>query len=632
MSKLLIFIRFFTYILTTNILFTSSQPLVDNNLEFEKQIQDLAIKYTRLHFVNDLSSALDKITTTDGKKWLHSFENTRKLIFEDVIMYFDYVSLELFWRENWRISLQLFAKHQEDYIKKFGQHSFEPIVTYDADLKITSVKPGSPGLWIKIDELDPIATNEDIKRLLRNHKPFTDHELKEQGDYKVKKIDKSLAADSKNFHEVVDPQVHNAAEREHLRPQVQKYQIFKQKLLQDLLKTRYKLLLESLKGKRMSYLRYLEGVFQAERITAQFEVWKRFAKETKNFNELPGHLQILAYDGAYRKYLNVDSMYFQGNIFHGYKDRNDDPLDYNYDFELTAKTIIGKRFKPMRQLAHEIQDFRVYRDGFKLCTLKDLPTIHIFLETFKFLTFDFDQSKFNKNQWFVPKSISRKNGKPVIKSKNFKDKFHGFFSADKVYGKILGKFNVAKNRRPDERVVIRSMLSKVLRYKDYIEDYSYLVSKNARYIIVDKMSRCFNAMSSANVLPELTQMSSMKQQSSLRHQSSQQQMKLDNTKKLDDKKKRDDNIYKDKNEHHKFDEMLDKFRNEFDDMSNSLISSNENVKDKDIYSDFSPSTSDKNRKMPYGGGGDIDDAAVKLGIHLNNGERLSKNSRYKIHH
>lgn len=511
MNKQLIFIFIVTTIAFTCV---QSEEIIQSNPRIQKNAEE----YVRLHMVNKLSEAADMIKTPEGKKWLFEFRMWRRSILEDVILYYDHVTLKSNWFFNWDERLNIFQAFQTNYYKDLTVFSSWPKITFNAKLKHTILHFD----FLKNYKFqDSIVTEEDIDHILRNHLPYYDHELKNLDNEKSERVQKTVTSNLKN--EDLDSNAHGSAEQKRLRPFIRKYEVIQQSVIQDLLKTRYKLLRESLTGKKKSDLRYLDGIFQAERIAAQFDVWERFSKNTKNFDELPRHLQILKYDDAYRKYLNLQDTFFKGNIIYGYKDRHDNPENFNYDFELTAETIIGKRFKPMLELYNEIQDFRFTSRHYSLCELKDLPTIDIYLETFKSLTFNFKQSPFKKSQWFFFNTMSRL---PVVRPKNIPKSKLFFKSVDynKLYQDVDNKFLMAKNRPYDALTVTESILQKSLRYKNQMEKHFKLSDKSMRYEIVDKMISHFNSMNSANLLPHSALTSQPLQQSSPYYQSQSKQV------------------------------------------------------------------------------------------------------------
>lgn len=628
MSKIL----FFTFILKILVL-KSDQAVLD----LEQEIQYAAEEFARLHFVDDLSSSIEKIRTPDGILWLRSFVETRRITFGKVMTVSKYLPEEMYIHLNWDKDLQLFETHLTKYIKKLGQSSTMSKISYNVESKQTIVQPGTLKSSNNYDIEDSIATDEEIEKLLRNHKPFEDHELKEQDEDEERRIDEELKTNSEHFSEDVDPMTHSADERKLLQPEIKKFQIIKQKLIQGLLKTRHQLLLKSLKGKSMSELRYVEGILLADRITAQFDVWNRFAKDTKDFDKLPQHLQILKHDNEYRKFLNIHDAYFRGNSIYGYKDRYDDPSNFNYDFELTAKPIIGKRFKPMHKLANEMQDFKSLSNDYDQCVLKDLPTIEMFLETFKSLTFDFEQSRFKKNQWFFPPSIENKYQRPLIKSIKSRDRFLEFLSADKIYDRISIQFIYAKERRADPYVITEPISTKILRYKKetmeslLLQHLNFRLStlpnemydsifKKIRMILIDKLFRCFITMSYANSLPELTKTSLFQQQSALQHR----RMMIDysNNKPKDERKHNE--IVNEVKKKESFIDKLNEFRESLDRTSDSLKVLDEKM---NVFNTVPGTSNTKQNEIKYGTGGYVD-VGAKKGTFSNHGSNKGKGKNH----
>lgn len=622
------------FILTTKV-YKSAQtefPHLSDNLEKEK-IQKSAEEYVKIHMVDNLPNAIDAFATPTGKNWLESWITKRRWIFEDVIMYFDKNIYEYKLYSKWFQRLQLFQKYQTEYLQSIFQYSSEPMITFNPkttkiDLYFDEAVHQTISKGVVVEN-NQIVTESDIDRVLRNHLPYSDEELKKLDHEETERVEKALSSDSKNFYEDINPKKHNANERKTLRSLIGKFEIINQKLIQDFLKIRYKLLRESLRNKQMLDLRYQERMLIAERICAQFDVWKRFSKGTKNFDQLSEHLKILTRDDEYRKYLNLRNTFFNGNIMYGYKNRGDNPINFKYDFELTSKTIIGKRFKPMYELFQKMSDFRYGTKNFEFCRLENLPTIDAYLENFKILTFNFEQSRFNKNQWLFLTTKTNQYRFPIVRPKivfwkNLIPRFPN--ENDKIYEKVLSKFLKVKNHLVNNLPFVETPTDRISNFEFLTEKQFRILHEKKKLKKINEVIHYFDVMNNANLLSQ--QLSTFQSQhNSLEFHAEPEHLIFDLAYDLDDEIKHDKKIH---NDEQNTKEMLENFKVALD-FNNYHLSGSDKEVQSILHSNVVPnfnSFMNKNN-FQYGTGGD-----VGRNTHLSKDYDVSskKLSRLRIHH
>lgn len=369
---------------------------LDNDYVPMSEFDKLAKKYVLLHLSEELPKANELAKTHTGRQRLFDWEDKRSTILRDVFLLRDRDTNKHEWHPNWRTRAQLFQKLQMEYLNALSAINFDVRRSTSPMPKITLTNEG-PKIINRVratipddhDQADPLVTDEEIKHVLRFHRPFDEQERRTITKETVKTTD-------------LEPHRYKSKESENLRRLVKSYDIVDRELIRGLQEKNYDLLRASLQGKRASELYYQDRLFQAERLIAQFHVWKKYVVFHKDFDRIPRHFHLLDNDEAYRKYLNFDEMFFKGNVMYGYKNRRDDPASHGYGFEVNAKEIIGKRYEPMHEIYKEMRQFDMKRSK-----LEDLPTIDLLLERFKTWTFWFPQCRFDASQWFQKSSTDR---------------------------------------------------------------------------------------------------------------------------------------------------------------------------------------------------------------------------------
>lgn len=430
--------RLYILTITTGLIlfFLKSAISFTPSLEFKK----LTEEFVRLHLIEELPRSGDMIKTREGRSFLLAWKKKRNSIFWKII--FQRIvetngEYRYSWYSNWRDRLQSFHKLQNDYLRDIVVDSL-PKFTFDPEKLIVIEHPSQ----IRDDPtrrknfVDPIATNEKIDRILRFHRP-----LNKLSTIAREKSKESVVIDDDLLPTDIDPQVHGTlAEREKLRLLIKKGHIIHPDLIRSLIQARYELLRRSLMGKRESDLHYQERLFLAERLIVQLDLFKlnrvfvvhpsSIINDEADYDKIVSpRLRILNDDKLYAKYMNYDDAFFKGNLLYVYKNRRDDPESTGIGFEINAERIIGKRYRPMRDLYDEIRDFDVTSDNFVKCDSTDLPMIDLLLKRVKMWTFWFSQCRFNGRQWFsIDTGVEAKDSwfmiKPPIKENTMK-KFPG---------------------------------------------------------------------------------------------------------------------------------------------------------------------------------------------------------------
>lgn len=391
---------------------TFSQPQSTSFTDIKSEIKSLAEEFVRLHLVEELSYASQLVETLKGRNWMVIWANKRIDIVNKILLFNDDESNLQKCYDDWRERLKYFQDSQVTYlqtlIKNFDVRRRPPFtpwtkINFDPITGKTIVNPiQAPQLSDDIYDLaDPIVTEDEIDLVMSLHRPLTDNERLTEAEV--------IPANSKYGNN-------------------KKYHVINQKMLHDLLKARYTLIKETLRGKRKSELSYQTRIFQADRVMAQISIWIKNKIDPTSVDQSLYYKQRLLTTSKistdnvfYRKYLNLAESQFQGNLFIGFDNRYDDPEKHGLNFDVNSESIIGKHYKPMRDLAKEIRAYDISSVGFTRRELKDLPLIETFIERFKSLTFWNDIKKFQMNQWFkVPilKSEQVYVIKPPIKERS----------------------------------------------------------------------------------------------------------------------------------------------------------------------------------------------------------------------
>lgn len=393
-----------------------SQPLWDLGPELDKKLEEAAEQYVLLHLTEELSTTRELTKTVMGRNWLRDWDEKRTSILKFVL--FSYPDLKFKWNNNWFEWLQNFYKLQLKYFEEIAKYydkrrgsSPWPKITFDVVNKKAVLHPIQHHQLITTNErhlVDPIASDGYIDYVLRFHRPFTDEEAK-------------LSQELSSYFKHIFRKDKNRARK--------KYYIINREKIKKLQRARYKLIQDSLRGKRFSEVDYQAALFHGERIVTELDIWNKHGiVRTKDKTDdylnmkIPNYLRLLNVDNVYQRYLNFEDEHFQGNKFSGYVNRYDDPAKHNLYFEETAESLISyNRFAPMRELANDIRTFDVLSDGFTKVLDKDLPRINSYLERFKILTFWYTDDRIRPNKWFLAPTTSNndKNQLYVIKPKNY---------------------------------------------------------------------------------------------------------------------------------------------------------------------------------------------------------------------
>lgn len=392
----------FTYaiFIALSVISTFAQPHIDLQ---KSQLIDAAHDYVRLHLIKDLSNAPSISAKVEGRNWLRDWDNKRLSILKIVMSKNVGTAFES-WHTNWRERLQMFQELQHEYLQeivdKYYDHrrvpSSWPTIIHDPITFNTYLDPNSELVGPnERDAANPLATDNDIDRVMSFHRPLSYNTPSE--------ADKKKPGTNVN--------------------EKKKYYIISLERMSKVVETRYELMRESLKGKRISDLDYRAAIFQGERVIATLSVWykrgltRKFDQKDYHLNLLvPMNLWILNDDHIYRQFLNLDDKFFSGNSFFGYENRYDDPLKHGLGFDVNAKHLISqKRYELMYELYQKINDFSLASDNFKLCKLSDLLLIDMFLEHYKTLTYWFRSAQFKKSNWFFTNVPDSRVALPMVR-------------------------------------------------------------------------------------------------------------------------------------------------------------------------------------------------------------------------
>lgn len=301
------FLIFNVVIITT--VFAQPESLTTNAIW---EIKEYAEEYVRLHLVHELSKADDMMETSNGILWLRAWAKKRCLILDKVVH-----SQFYRFRNDWQIRLQYFQKYEDEYLKniifnyydKHRESSPWPKISFDYSSSQTIWHPEQTK---KPDEnerhiANPYVTDDDVDQVLRFHRPLNEEE--------TKIISKKARSNDKTDRQL--------------------YYFINPKKIDKLKSIYYELLKKSFNGKRASYLDYQAALFHAERITAQLNLLT-LNKFSKHLHTPDDHLykkmlpqeKVLKYDAFYKKYLNFDNIFFEGNMFFGRKNRYDEPANF----------------------------------------------------------------------------------------------------------------------------------------------------------------------------------------------------------------------------------------------------------------------------------------------------------------
>lgn len=454
MSKLTILVFLFALAFAKTTFSENIKPKV--NLNFTTEFFSLSEEFVLLHLVKKLSTADELFKTVNGRLWLQQWENKRNSILKKVMLLYDDEKKSFKLYSNWSQRLHYFQQTQKIYFKIIAK-DFDvrrepypwPEITFDSDVfQVFLDKNQLETIPVaKRQDADPIATSNDIEYVLRMHKPFSeDEKIVTEIEDSLRVAEELAEKPYYSYKYPEDVNVHRGyKEIRKYRALIKKYYIIDQEIIRNLQRVQYKLLFESFKGKHLSELYYQSALFHAERIITQLDLWKKIGgsdneSNDDNFNKIfPPHFQVLSDDKAYRKFLNFDDIFFKGNLLFGYKNRYDDPALHGYGFEYTAEVIVGKRFKPMLDLYNEIKNYTFLSNNFTNYNLMDVPSITLYLERFKQLTFWFSQRHFDEHQWISVKISNHKLY--MVRPKNFKS-----CNIDEMFQEVKNNIERAKNQ------------------------------------------------------------------------------------------------------------------------------------------------------------------------------------------
>lgn len=493
MSNTLIVIKIYIFVIIGSSISTLSQTVMP---EFEIKIsfiEESAKKYVNLHLVEDLWKIKDNEDLTAVYHWLSTWEYTRNTIINRMFLYFEHTTKTFKLYSNWRERAQLFNELQMKYLQKIVDRYYDKRRGSWPWPKVTFVKESVSeailllnedeivhGETIDKDIVDPIATEEDIDRVLRLHRPYETEEIKQH--------------------------INNVDENSDDASIVKKYEIIKLKKIQSLLKAHYLLIRESLKGKRMSDLDYQAALFQGERVIAEMNLWKKHSIDISKKNHVaPVLLSVLRNDDSYRRYLNMEEKFFPGNYFYGFKNRYDVPSKYGFDFEMTSKRILGIRYDPMHELANDIRKFESSSNGFERLTLDDLPTIDLYLERFKTWSFWFPTQLFVNTNWFHVPSTDEKFEFMIKPMVNYHEVNRN--TMFRIMQEVLKKSNELAN---DDKTHYASMHEKSQMFQKKLFDELVIIRFRQNTPTMwqncwaDRMIRYVYTLSKSNLLSSLT--------------------------------------------------------------------------------------------------------------------------------
>lgn len=491
-----IFLVFYIVIVTS----TVSQPYSKPEFETE-DFKENAEEYVRMHLVEELSRLHEIIETPDGKNWLKAWSDRRHAIVKTVTLN----NMNQFFK-NWPERLKRFQELQNEYFEKVVVWYYDkrksswpwPKLTFDPlQSKIVVHDNQKHSVTTKLDRplIDPITNDLYIDYVLRFHRPFTAEELASH----------ALLSD--------DVKIDSHYER--------KYNFVNKELISKLQRARYELLRKSLRGKHISYLDYRAALFQADRVTAYFDVLVKYNINEKT-SSLPNPfwsnkglqtLKILNDDYVYRKYLNFEDEFFTGNGFAGLKNRYDDPKNFGLDFEENSNVILGERFNLLRNLAHDMHDFGVSTSDFSIMKLEDLTTIELLLDRFKMLTFWYYERAYKDKQWINKKLNAHDITVFAIVPKNFEYMDHN----DQKFDAVRKIMTEAKNR-PILSFTLKPLFDSNDRFRLKMEEYIRFFKKGRGRSLqihwtnlrVSQLINLVNSLNYGNLLAQLVPMSNQK--------------------------------------------------------------------------------------------------------------------------
>lgn len=528
MFALMIFILIFLLISTNNGQIKPSELVLPSS-RFVKCVQD----YVLLHLVEELKDLSKLPDTVEGQNWLSAWENHRTKVISEILFQKPFTR-KINWVRNWRRRLQFFDDEQKLYFKYIVDNFYDsrrkdspwPKVIFDPTTK--SLIVDFERFKVNKDErdlADPIVTDADIDQVLYHHRP-----LRKDERTKFLKKELTIKNKKKNF-------IHDLKSLYGLK----EYQIINHEKITNLVEIRYELMRKSLKGLRKSDLDFQRAIFQGERISAAFDLSAIHGiKLNGDYNSeedyyyysikrIPSYTQVLKDDESYRRYLNVDESFSNGNVFFGYENRYDDPSRYGCDFEYNAENLItNQRYKPLRELYDKIHEFEILSGGFKHYELQDFALIDSFLERFKVLTFWHSVATFKLNQWFLVPEIISKSKKPMflIHSKSSENQ-----PPEKIIKTVETIYQEAKKPRLiQDHSIVDSMLERSQHFQDQLKaDISMIKRKKiftgrwATYQI-NRILHYLNSLSTSKLLPFLSSMTPIHELLNLQHVSSEQRI------------------------------------------------------------------------------------------------------------
>lgn len=469
--------------------------------EFIKNAQE----YVNLHLVQNLMNIDKEFKTPDGRNWLWAWEEKRSSIINDILSYLDPLTTTYKWFPNWQSRMQRFQELQMDYFHTIVNKYFVynqndkpsqwPIILFHPDIKQTIMyssvprKPSDLDIFTR-NVYDPIATEADIDQVLYFHRPLSSNEMSPT----MRKI--SLEK-KRQLKMTMDPSLDS--------DDTTIYHILHKDVIQILIETRYSLLRQSLTNKRMSDLNYQELLFMGDRLHAQMNVIRRQGVDRRNFiklnfeNHVPEHLRFLSNNEAYSYYMNMDDLYFEGNMFLGYKNRYDNPLNFNYEFDLMSKQIIGQRFSPMKKLFIEIYQF-----AFSSSTqfnLNDLFTINSYLESLKTWTFWFPFKNLQKHQWINVKIHDTNDYQFIVKPTIDK------LAYSDTYVKNIDEMYAKQTKKLHKELTEVSLYKKSLNFQNNLHlEMKHLSTLKKPFINLpmfwtNRLINFFDSANRANVMP-----------------------------------------------------------------------------------------------------------------------------------
>lgn len=501
---------------------SSAQPPESDVIDKLKQIMtidtefvDLCKEYLRLTLVDDLWLANEKTFNLEGRRWLLKWTETRDDIEKKLFYLINEKTKKIKLHPDWKERMIKFEEIKGIYYRSLLRYPIKyetrpwPRITFDPVTGKTMVyQLNDPEVYLWDD---PIATQDQIDKILSLHRPFTDDEKKEA---KLKLEDRETTLKKEYaFTQDLNPLLYTAEEMTELRRSLKKYPIFREDRIEKLLKARYELLKKSLNGKRLSDLHYERQVLQVNRVLTGLKIWDREfvdydTSDLTLHKNMPFHLRVINSDIAYRNYLNANEDFFSGNVLYGNKDRYDDPkiqdLVKDLGFEVTSQRILGSSYEPMLKLANDLYDFELQTENFKNLEIKDLPAIDSLYERFELWTFWNDRWRFADYQWFSIKISTTRETVLLhavipytIKSL---DPTNWMFEVDKTLKKTNEDLTNRKLTLRTNDYHVNQLLKDLKRRSDYY--YRYELNKEVKYS--RKIVRYADSLRKANLLKQQT--------------------------------------------------------------------------------------------------------------------------------